>query len=240
MYPQTLGVFTPSKTGKRGLGKTRKAERQQAYWYVRRLSDEEFEVQPLNANHLPSGVKRVLSKSKFLRNYSPVPDYYETHTLPAMRSLNKKIELGEAYFKEGLLSEAEHEFLKATMVDEENAQANLGLGTVYSEQQKFSKVRKVLKTLSNSDVAFQEVLRQQFNTFGISLRKQGLHKEAINFYTKALEFNPNDEHLLFNLARALFEKGDTLECLRTLETALKINPYFEEAIKLYDYANAHG
>ncbi|BBD06885.1 tetratricopeptide repeat protein [Desulfovibrio ferrophilus] len=235
MYPQTLGVYSKKGDKEVGSGGTTSSYQQETFWFARRISDEKYEVRPLSSNHVPTGMKTLLGKGEFIAQFTPEARYYETRTLPVLKSLQKKIELGEQFFKKGLLSKAEKEFLKATMIDEESAPANLGLGSVYAEQGEFKKVKKVIGILLNSDMAFQEEQRQEFNVFGITLRKQGLHEDAIRFYSKALEYNDSDEHLNFNLARAYYEHGDHLECLQNIETALKINPNFVEAKKFLDF-----
>lgn len=241
MYPQILGVYSKQEVKDVGSGATRRGHQEITFWFVRRVDTDEYEVQPLNSNHVPSGMRVTMSKGMFLQGYTPEPNYYETRTLPALKSLQKKIELGEKFFQQGLLSKAEKEFLKAVMVDDQNAQANLGLGAVYSEQGDFAKVRKVIGVLLNNDDAFREEQRQQFNIFGISLRKQGLHEDAIRFYSKALDVDPNDEHLHFNLARVYFDHGEELECLKHIETALKLNPQFEAGRKFLEYLSRnHG
>lgn len=237
MYPRILGIY--SRNTDKGHGEASAKRKQQTHWFVRRLSDDEFEVRPLNPNHVPSGVKILLGKGEFVTGYTPEPQYYERNTLPALKSLSKKIELGEQFFKKGLLSKAEQEFLKATMIDEENAKANLGLGSVYAEQGEFRKIKKVLARLLNNDEVFQEEQRRQFNTFGIGLRKQKMYEEAIAYYSKALEYDDKDENLYFNLARAHFDKGDEISCLQNLEAALKLRPDFEEARKFMAYAEKH-
>lgn len=235
MYPQVLGVYSKKDEGPVGTGSTARQHAAQTYWFATRVSDEEYEVQPLNDNNVPSGMRTKMGKGDFLAGYHPEPNYYESRTLPALKSLQKKVELGEKFFQKGLLSQAEKEFLKAVMVDEENARANLGLGAVYSEQGEFKKVKKIINILLNNDDAFREEQRQQFNTFGISLRKQGLFDDAIRFYLRALETDPTDEHLHFNLARAYFDSGDELECLKHIEASLKINPGFDAGQKFLAY-----
>jgi len=240
MYPQILGAYSRKQDQDVGTGTTTRAHIQNTYWFARRLSDDDFEIQPLNANHLPSGLRTTLGKGDFIRAFHPEPAYYEARTLPALKSLHKKLELGEKFFQDGLLGQAEKEFLKAVMLDETNARANLGLGAVYTEQGQFKKVKKIVDVLLNNDDAFREDQRQQFNTFGISLRKQGLHEDAIRFYSRALEVDPHDEHLHFNLARAHFELGDELACLRHIEIALGLDPDFAEARKFLDYLGRRG
>jgi len=236
-YPQIIGIYSMEKeAGVGGTGgKTLGRYQQKTFWYARRIADDEYEVQPLNSNHVPSGVKSTLSGEEFIKAYVPEPGYYETNTVPALKTLGKKLEKGEELFKEGNLDEAEREFAKALMIDDVNVEASLGLGSVHCEKKEFQKVKKVLDILLNSDAAFQEGQRKQFNTFGISLRKQGLLEEARQYYSKALEFNDQDEHLHFNLARVYFTDGENETCLKHLKTALELDPGFKEAQKFLDY-----
>lgn len=234
-YPQILGVYSKNASAKVGAGHTKDTYEQTTYWYVRRVSDDEYELQPLNANNVPSGVRTVLPKGEFVVQHCPEPAYYERNTMPALKSLQKKIAEGEEHFAMGKLDEAEKAFLKALMIDELNVPANLGVGAVYSEKKEFQKVQKVLKILLNCDETFQREQSVRFNTLGMSLRKQGLLDEALNYYLKSLEYNDKDENLHFNLARVYFDKGDPNATMQHLTTCLEINPDLEVARKFMKY-----
>lgn len=231
IYPQIMGVYSLLKEAALGTGGTQGQYEQITYWYVRRLSDNDYDVQPLNAYHVPSGICTTLSQSDFTTQYVPEPSYYEIHTQPALRSLEAKITKGEEEFAKGNLDEAERAFLKALMIDDQNVPANLGVGAVYTEKREFDKLRKVLKILLNKDETFAVEQRQRFNTLGMSLRKQGLHDEALTYYLKALENSQDDENLHFNVARVYFEKGDQAKTLKHLGKCLAINPNLEVAQK---------
>lgn len=234
-YPKILGVFSRKVEDEIGSGGTQRKHEAQTFWYVRRLSDEHFEVQPLNAHHVPSGIKTEYPRTEFLYQFSPEPDYYRRHTVPALQTLAKKIQQGERYFNLGMLDDAELEFIKALMIDDLNLAANYGLGKVYSEQKEYDKLKKVVDVLTGIDGAFNFEHRQKLNDFGINLRKNGHLDESIRYYNRALEFNTEDENLLFNLARAYFDKGEAEQAIATLETALTINPQFKEALKFLQY-----
>jgi tetratricopeptide (TPR) repeat protein len=235
VYPQILGVYARQAEADVGTGATQGSYSQTTYWYVRRTGDDAFEVQPLNANHVPSGLRSVFPKGEFLAAFSPEPAYYERNTLPALRSLQKKIAEGEEQFAKGRLDEAERAFLKALMIDELSVPANLGAGAVYAEKREFLKVKKVLGILLNNDETFQVEQRARFNTLGMSLRKQGMLDEALTYYRKALEYNDADENLHFNLARVYFDKGDHVATLTHLEHCLRLNPELEVARKFQRY-----
>lgn len=227
-FPKILGIYSSNSEDRTGTGATQRSLKQQIYWYVLQISEERFELQPLNANHVPSGVIKHLDLEEFAK-LTPEPSYYKNITLPVLQSLRDKIERGEKYFEKGMLTAAEKEFLKALKIDELNVRANFGLGEVYAEKHDYEKIRHVIGVLLGLDETFQDEHRKRFNSLGVSLRKNGMVDEAINYYSKALEYNENDENLHFNMARAFLEKMEYVECERHLTRALEISPEFREA-----------
>ncbi|WP_461209059.1 tetratricopeptide repeat protein [Desulfocurvus sp. DL9XJH121] len=235
IYPQILGVYSLAQNAEVGAGGTRGQYAQVTYWFARRLSDDEYEVQALNANHVPSGVRSLLGKNDFVTAYTPEPSYYERHTQPALKSLAEKIRQGEEAFAKGNLDKAEQAFLKALMIDELNVPANLGVGAVYTEKGEFKKVKKVLDILLNQDETFRQEQRQSFNRLGMGLRKQGLLGEALAYFQKALELHADDENLHFNLARVHFDRGDHVSALEHIRRCLDLNPDLDVAKKFLRY-----
>ena len=228
-YPQILGVFSLRKRDEVGTGATAAVHDQVTYWYVRSLEENVFEVQPLNAHHVPSGIRSVVNGLNFLKQYSPEPTYYAHHTVPAMETLRRKLDAGAEHFDAGRLDKAEREFIKALMIDEMNVEGNYSLGEVYSEQQEYNKLKKIIDVLLTLDEAFGTEQRQRFNSFGISLRKNGHYDESLRFYEKSLEYDDKDENVYFNMARVLYEKGSLSECVESLRRALHLNPQFKQA-----------
>jgi len=234
-YPQILGVYSLQIESDIGTGGTSDKHDNVTYWYARQLSTDDFEVQPLNSHNVPSGVRTVLAEMDFLKQYTPEPRYYRLHTVPALETLARKIDEGEKAFEDGKMDEAESQFIKALMIDDKSIDANYGLGEVYSETKEFIKLKKVLNTLLGISEAFTYEHRQKFNTFGISLRKNGHYDESIRYYEKSLEIVRDDENVYFNIARVYFEKGLNDRCISSLEEALNINPEFLEAQKFLKY-----
>jgi tetratricopeptide (TPR) repeat protein len=224
-----LGVYTLVKIASIGQGTTSRAREQKTLWFVRRLDDEAYTVQALNANSIPSGPLTTITKGEFMRNYHPEPGYYEKRCLPFVASLKKKLAQAEKHLAEDDLDGAEKEFCKALLLDEKNPKANIELGKIYLQKGDGKKLALALRRILCIDALFQEQERHLFNEFGISLRKEKRFAEAIAYYDKAVEHNADDEHLHFNMARAKAESGDPSGARQHLERALALCPNFNEA-----------
>lgn len=226
---EVLGVYSHSTKYQYQFGERAARYRHGTYWFVRRINDRNYEVQPLNGNNIPSGVRKVVDKETFLKYYTPELDFYREYTQPCLESLQKKIKLGRRYFNLGRLDDAEREFCEAILLNDRDVDANVGLGGVYAEQKEFSKLRQVLDKLMSTDEIFREEQRHKFNEFGIDLRKRELYEDAVRFYRKALELNNQDENLHFNIARAYHGQGRLDAACEHLQLALQLNPRLREA-----------
>lgn len=75
-----------------------------------------------------------------------------------------------------------------------------------------------------------------FNRLGIAYRKQKKYAKALKLYDNARAHHPDDEHLLFNAARAHLEANRNLEAAALLEQALEMAPKFRAAQHLLNMA----
>jgi tetratricopeptide (TPR) repeat protein len=232
---RVLGVYSKTKQQQSGIGATSRSQEQKTYWFVRRLDDERYEIQPLNGQHVPSGLCSVISKGDFMVGYLPELDFYEHKTAPALKSLEKKLAKGEAFFAEQQFDDAEKEFTKALLIDEKNPQATIRLGEVHCRKNDYHKLKGVLKRILNNDAVFAEAERHRFNEFGINLRKSKFFQESIQYYSRVLQVNDQDENLHFNIARVYFDMEKVDECLQHIRNALEIKPDFKEAGLFLDH-----
>ena len=230
-FPAILGAFSHQKKSKVGSGMTSASHQQVTYWFARQISEENFDVQPINVYHVPSGLRESVKSDVFLSEYTPESNYYTINTVPALASLHDKISKGEEYLNRGELDEAEKEFIKALMIDGENVQANCDLGAVYSEKMETDKLAKVIKVLMGLNGAFSFSHVDRLNAFGVRLRKNGQLDQAASFLQKSLEMNLLDDHVMFNLARVYFDQKEYVKCGNQLKMALEVNPDFSEAKK---------
>jgi tetratricopeptide (TPR) repeat protein len=69
---------------------------------------------------------------------------------------------------------------------------------------------------------------QAYNALGIQARREGNFEKAVTELKKALSVAPDDEGILYNLARAYAAKKERKPAVESIQKALKINPAFTE------------
>jgi len=79
---------------------------------------------------------------------------------------------------------------------------------------------------------------QTYNARGIQARKEGAFEKAVAEFQKALAVAPDDEGILYNLARAYAAKNEQKPAVETIRKALQINPAFAEAQTLLNHLQA--
>jgi tetratricopeptide (TPR) repeat protein len=79
-------------------------------------------------------------------------------------------------------------------------------------------------------IASRLPLPEVVNDEGVSLSRQG--KDAVDPFEHAMEADPSNEDYHYNLALALFRRGDTAGAAREVEAAIKLKPDDKEAIDL--------
>jgi tetratricopeptide (TPR) repeat protein len=122
--------------------------------------------------------------------------------------------MGEVYSKLGQLDEAEENLQKAA--------------DIYLERREDSEAEEIYLVVSRMKPDTTNV----FNSLGIIYRRQGRLVEAVAQYEKALRVHPTDEHIHYNLARALLDLRNFKRAEGILYKALQINPSFSPAREL--------
>lgn len=226
------GVFSTTADMKIGFGGTRRTVQQNVMVYVVRRDDGRYDSQVLNDNHVPTGEVTILSYEDLVLDYIPEPAIYHEKVYPAMRELAGHIARGERHRERGETWSAEFEFQNALAIDEQNVRATFGLGLTYLAREDLDKAREVFQRLIALPGAFDPRHKHMFNDFGIKLRKSHMYGEALRFYARAAQLAPKDDHLLYNIARTLFESGDYEKANGFLCRALTLNPRLEEGQQL--------
>lgn len=223
------GIFSTQSIQRVGTGTTTRKTIQKTYWFADELDDGLLEIQPLNKNYIPSGPKRKITLEDLVAKFAPEPEFYLSTVYPKLQELSRTIQKGERHREKGEIFSAELEFGQALKVDEENVRANFGLGLTYLDRGESHKANDIFERLVRLDAAFEQEHKHLFNDFGISLRKNRMLDQALEYYRKAESLAESDENLHYNIARAWFDKDNVSECLENLKRALAINPGLTEA-----------
>jgi tetratricopeptide (TPR) repeat protein len=95
----------------------------------------------------------------------------------------------------------------------------------------------VLRQMVSENDELASLVLTYYNGNGITSRAAGDVNKAIQEYKKALFVSPDDEHLLYNLARAYIEISDKENAEENILQALNFNHEFKEGLKLQNYIN---
>ena len=140
-------------------------------------------------------------------------------------------------------------FQKAIKYNELFAEAYKGLAEAYKARGDFERyktnIEKAAEVLAQLDrfeearLTFIQVLKHNreahnpYKLLGLKLRRDGDLAGAVEAYFRALEMTPDDEQIHFNLGKAQHLLGQEAEARENISRALDLNPFFEEAKKLY-------
>ncbi|MGE4551497.1 MAG: tetratricopeptide repeat protein [Desulfovibrionaceae bacterium] len=225
-------AFSDKKTIKIGAGATSRKQTVNVYWYAEQLGPDEFGLWMLNANYVPTGQRRAVSKAQLLEDFHPELDFYNRNVFPRVVEMADAVRHGDEHRAVGEYDAAIGRYNQALRLDDENVRAVFGLGLSHLGRRDTAKALHVFDDLVKLDAAFEAEHKHLFNEMGIALRKNGLFDQAVEFYGRALDFASGDEHLFYNLARAYYEKGDYPGCAGRLKACLEQNPRLDEALKL--------
>lgn len=234
------GVFSNQNIMKVGTGTTTRKTIQKTFWFVQENNDGTYGIQMLNAAYVPTGPIKTISKDDLVSGYQPEPEMYQQTVFPRMQELTKTVARAERHRQRGELFSAEFEFNNALKVDEQNIRANFGLGLTYLERAETDKANDMFVRLVKLDAAFDKEHKHLFNEFGINLRKNKMYTQAVDYYEKASALSPNDENLLYNIARAYLEEKNIAKAVEYTNKALEKNPALEPAKKLLEWLKAKG
>jgi len=232
------GVFSTESSHYLGFGGSRRRVSQQIFVMAEEQEDGDFSIQRLNRNFLPSGPIKSLKREELLRQYIPEPSIYMNKVVPIMRRMEETVERGDRHRERSELFSAEFEYQTALELDEDHVRATFGLGLTYLERHEVENAERVFRKLVRLEAAFQTEHKHLFNEFGIQMRKRGMYSQAMKYYARAYQLSKDDEHLIYNMARTLFEKGNPKVSRRFLEKALRMNPDFEECRQFLEYLDA--
>ncbi len=103
-------------------------------------------------------------------------------------------------------------------------------GRYFAEQEKY--IEAVIEL--EKAIALYPAYTEAYNALGVVHHRQREHQKAIKFYLLAIESNPGDAKVRTNLAMVYNERQEFAKARKQLEKALKSDPDYVLAQKLFD------
>ncbi len=147
---------------------------------------------------------------------------------------DKHIREGEIHLEKSEHFSAQFEYKQAIKIDKAHVGANFGLGKAYLAGGDKERAKEVFAGLVENEKLYEKENKHHFNKLGIELRRQEMYEEAIENYRRALDIDPHDAILYYNLARAHYHKGEREDAMAIVHKALGLDPALEDAKKLLD------
>ncbi|KHK04001.1 tetratricopeptide repeat protein [Desulfovibrio sp. TomC] len=139
-------------------------------------------------------------------------------------------------------------FNKAVALNSMYAEAYQGMAQAYKGKgddvnyraflDKSAEILALQDRLAELKELFAEILEANpdainpYNSLGIDLRKKGDYAGAMHAYAQALTLTPQDENLLYNIAKACIFAKDYAQAIKHLERAIQVRNPFPEAAQL--------
>ena len=227
------GIYSETKIQKIGTMSTAREQKVVDYYRCLQIDEKTMSVQILDMYGELLPLKQKVPLDEFLKRFTYEPDKFKVKKTPGEFMAEKHVATAEKHMERKEFNSAEYEFGKAIKIDQENVRANFGLGKVYLETGDAEKAAEIFGRLARQDNIMAPENKHFFNDLGRELRSLKLYDQAIDFYDKArMMMGSDDENLLFNIARAAFEKGDKIKAAECLGRALDLNPELEPALVL--------
>jgi Tfp pilus assembly protein PilF/TolB-like protein len=145
------------------------------------------------------------------------------------------LQLGKTYYSNHEYESAVAWFTRVPKDDPVAGQANFLLGMSEFYRGNFEKAFTAFNYL-----ATHLPLTEVYNNLGVVEGRRGHRVSAVEYFSKAVNADPNDPDYHFNLAVALFKNGDSIGAARQLREELQRSPSDGEAKALLDLINRGG
>lgn len=226
------GVFVKIIHKTVGFGGTKRKEKTKAFYLVERDAEGKTFTRKLGTDYLPHGKPKPIEVEELLKDFIPEPQIYMERVAPKLGEMERLVDEGDLHRENEEMLSAEFAYGSALEMDDYHMRANFGIGITYLQMGNQKKAAGIFEKLISVETSLSPEHKHLFNEFGITLRKNKMYAECLEYYGRAEKLARNDEHLLFNVARVYFDMGQFQLASNYTMRALEANPDFTEARKL--------
>ena len=180
---------------------------------------------------------RIDAFESYVRGVTATDHQQKVRYLRAALKLNPNytlamMQLGKAYYDTHEYESAALWFSRVPKDDPAAGEANFLLGMSEFYRGSFDKAFSAFSSLSS-----RLPLTEVYNNMGVAEARRGRRANAVEYFSKAVNADPNDADYRFNLGVALFKNGDSAGAARQLRDELQQRPSDGEAKSLLDMIN---
>ncbi len=225
-------VVSDKSNQKLGEGVTQQKTQRCIYYYAEKPEQGDICVQALNGNYIPAGEKTFMDDAEFCLRFRPEPLIFYNQVKPAMDNLSATLDKADRHRQAERFDKAEAAYQKAMRMDPDNLRAIFGLGITQLAMGESEEAGKIFAKLMDIEFPFTRENKHLFNEFGIRLRRNGMLREGLEWYGKALQCSQHDSHLYYNKGRLHLDLGEAQHARECMCQALELEPDLEPARKL--------
>jgi tetratricopeptide (TPR) repeat protein len=134
------------------------------------------------------------------------------------------LSLGSIFFQRGYMEASAGFFESALKNNPASAEAYYGLGSVYLKQAKAAMAKESFELAVKLTASYPETTPNAWNNLGLLAAREGETTNAIGYFEKALQIDPDHFIALENLGNAFRQQKRWDEARAILERALRIKP----------------
>ena len=124
----------------------------------------------------------------------------------------------------GLIQRAQNGLRLASNSAQHIAELAAQIAKIYEKENPARAEAYIRKALNAKSKNLTREDMRLFNKLGVALRKQGKWQEAVVEYQRALEVDPQDDTIYYNMGMAYAEAENFSDALKCMEKALSFNP----------------
>lgn len=192
-------------------------------------------IYPLQISYKPGEEKELYSALYELLGFlqENLTEDVDSHLAALAEYRQKQLDLARKAVQDGDLVKSQQICQRLVEAEKTDVELKIAIADIFLEGEHYEQALEYLKDAHANDSESAHV----FNRLGMALRKAGRFEEAEQFYIQALERQPKNEAIYFNLGRVYLDQHQWKNVISTADQALSLNPEFVEAQKMKLFAS---